>query len=176
MTTHAGPSPTASQELALLAGPPPDHRRLRVAINLLTEDPRNPSGAHWFWTRIIPEMADRLEPGEELHLIVSPKARRVHPDYGESVRYITFPWSNERRVLRTASEHCFTPFRLPLSHIDVLNTSVAPILNPSWNVVIHIKTMHAFTAPAALSVAARTYRRLTSQRSAPLAEAIIINS
>ena len=30
---------------------------MRVAINLLTEDPANPSGAHWFWTRVIPEMA-----------------------------------------------------------------------------------------------------------------------
>ena len=70
----------------------------------------------------------------------------------------------------------FTPFRLPLSHIDVLNTSVAPLVNPSWDLVIHIKTMHAFTTPAALSVGARTYRRLTYQRSARLAEAIIINS
>jgi glycosyltransferase involved in cell wall biosynthesis len=30
---------------------------MRVTINLLTEDPRHPSGAHWFWTRVIPEMA-----------------------------------------------------------------------------------------------------------------------
>ena len=33
---------------------------MRVAINLLTEDPANPSGAHWFWTRVIPEMAKKL--------------------------------------------------------------------------------------------------------------------
>ena len=52
--------------------------RMRVAINLLPEDPRNPSGAHWFWTRVIPEMAKRLEPGEELHLLVSQKSRRLH--------------------------------------------------------------------------------------------------
>ena len=37
--------------------------RMRVAINLLPEDPRNPTGAHWFWTWVIPEMAKRLEPG-----------------------------------------------------------------------------------------------------------------
>ena len=48
---------------------------MRVAINLLTEDPRAPSGAHWFWTRVIPEMAARLGPGEELYLLVSPKSR-----------------------------------------------------------------------------------------------------
>ena len=34
-----------------------DRARLRVAINLLTENPVNPSGAHWFWTRMVPEMA-----------------------------------------------------------------------------------------------------------------------
>ncbi len=49
---------------------------MRVAINLLTDDPENPSGAHWFWTRVIPEMAKRLESGEELHLLVSPKSRQ----------------------------------------------------------------------------------------------------
>ena len=37
---------------------------MRVAINLLTEDPANPSGAHWFWTRVIPGMARRPEGGE----------------------------------------------------------------------------------------------------------------
>jgi len=42
---------------------------MRAAINLLTEDPDNPSGAHWFWTRVIPEMAKRLDFGEELHLL-----------------------------------------------------------------------------------------------------------
>ena len=76
---------------------------MRVAINLLTEDPRNPSGAHWFWTRVIPEMAKRLESGEELYLLVSPKSRHLHQDYGPNVFYITYPWSNEHRYLRTLS-------------------------------------------------------------------------
>ena len=52
---------------------------MRVAINLLTDDPGNPSGAFWFWTRVIPEMSQRLEPGEELHLLVSPKLRQSPP-------------------------------------------------------------------------------------------------
>ncbi len=76
---------------------------MRVAINLLTENPENPSGAHWFWTRVIPEMAKRLESGEELHLLVSPKSRHLHQGYGPDVHYITYPWSNERRNLRTLS-------------------------------------------------------------------------
>jgi glycosyltransferase involved in cell wall biosynthesis len=149
---------------------------LRVAINLLSEDPRHPSGAHWFWTRMVPEMANRLLPGEELHLMLSPSARRVHSDYGDNVRIITFPWSNEHRILRTASEHLYAPLRLPFAHIDVLNTAIAPVVNPSWSLVIHMKTMHAFTTPGAIGLGARAYRRLNYQRSARLAEAVIINS
>ena len=69
---------------------------MRVAINLLTEDPGSPSGAHWFWTRVIPEMASRLGPAEELSLIVSPRCRDLYQGYGDQVSYITFPWSNEQ--------------------------------------------------------------------------------
>src|SRR5215510_14694811 len=105
---------------------------MRVAINLLTEDPENPSGAHWFWTRVIPEMAKRLEFGEELYLLVS--------------------------------------------RIDVFNTLMAPLVNISWSLVIHMKTMHAFTAPEAIGPLPRAYRRLNYPRTARAADAIIINS
>jgi glycosyltransferase involved in cell wall biosynthesis len=156
---------------AKLSRPP-----MRVAINLLTEDPRNPSGAHWFWTRVIPEMAKRLETNEELHLIVSPSSKPKYQGYGANVHYITYPWSNERRALRTASEHLYSPVRLPLNHIDVLNTLIAPVWNPAWSLVLHMKTMHAFTTPQAVSPAVRAYRRFGYPRSTRLADAIIINS
>jgi glycosyltransferase involved in cell wall biosynthesis len=149
---------------------------MRVAINLLTEDPENPSGAHWFWTRVIPEMAKRLEFGEELHLLVSPKSRHLHQGYGPDVFYITYPWSNERRTPRTLSEHLYSPVRLPLSRIDVFNTLMAPMVNISWSLVIHMKTMHAFTAPEAIGPLPRMYRRLNYPRTARAAKAIIINS
>jgi glycosyltransferase involved in cell wall biosynthesis len=149
---------------------------MRAAINLLTEDPANPSGAHWFWTRVIPEMAKRLEFDEELHLLVSPKSRPLHQGYGPNVFYITYPWSNERRTLRTLSEHVYSPLRLPLGHIDVFNTLMAPVLNPSWSLVIHMKTMHAYTDPEAIPPLTRAYRRMSYPRSAKAADAIIINS
>jgi glycosyltransferase involved in cell wall biosynthesis len=149
---------------------------MRVGINLLTENPENPSGAHWFWTRVIPEMARRLEQGEELHLLVSPKSRHLHQGYGPGVSYITYPWSNERRKLRTLSEHLYSPVRLPLSRIDVFSTLMAPVLSPSWSTVIHMKTMHAFTAPGSVAPLTRAYRRMSYPRSARVAEAIIINS
>jgi glycosyltransferase involved in cell wall biosynthesis len=149
---------------------------MRVAINLLTEDPANPSGAHWFWTRVIPEMAKRLEASEELHLMVSPKSRHLHQGYGPNVYYITYPWSNERRNLRTLSEHLYSPVRLPLSRIDVFNTLMAPIVNVPWSLVLHFKTMHAFTEPEAIKLLPRLYRRLNYPRSARAADAIIINS
>lgn len=149
---------------------------MRVAINLLTEDPRNPSGAHWFWTRMIPEMAKRLARDEELFLLVSPGSRPHYEMHGSSVRYITYPWSNERRTLRTLSEHVYSPVRLPWSRIDVLNTLMAPMVNPTWSLVLHLKTMHVFTSPQSLSPLARLYRRVNYPRSVKLAEAIIINS
>jgi glycosyltransferase involved in cell wall biosynthesis len=149
---------------------------MRVAINLLPENPEHPSGAHWFWTRVIPEMATRLEPGEELHLLVSPKSRHLYRGYGTDVFYITYPWSNERRTLRTLSEHLYSPLRLPLRRIDVFNSLMAPLVNFPWSLVLHFKTMHAFTAPESLTPLARAYRRMNYPRSARAADAIIINS
>jgi glycosyltransferase involved in cell wall biosynthesis len=154
----------------------PSPNRMRVAINLLTEHPDAPSGAHWFWTRVIPEMAARCGSEEELHLIVSRRSRPRYEFDAPNVRYITFPWSNERRGLRTLSEHVYSPVRLPLDRIDVLNTLIAPVVNPTWSLVIHMKTMHAFTEPDAISPLVRTYRRFGYPRSARLADAIVINS
>jgi glycosyltransferase involved in cell wall biosynthesis len=149
---------------------------MRVAINLLTEDPANPSGAHWFWTRVIPEMASRLETGEELRLVVSPQSRKMHQDYGDNVSYITYPWSNEHRKLRTLSEHLYSPVRLPLGGTDVFSTLMAPVLSPSWSNVVHIKTMHAFTQPESVAPLTRAYRLFSYPRTVQVAEAIIINS
>ncbi len=53
---------------------------------------------------------------------------------------------------------------------------MAPVVNPSWSLVIHIKTLHAYTTPEALSRAARIYRQVSYPRSARKAQAIIINS
>ena len=55
---------------------------MRVAINLLTDDPANTSGAHWFWTRVIPEMSKRLSDNEEWHLRVSPRPRKPPENSG----------------------------------------------------------------------------------------------
>jgi glycosyltransferase involved in cell wall biosynthesis len=149
---------------------------MRVAINLLTDDPDNPSGAHWFWTRVIPEMASRLGDSEEFHLLVSPKNRPMHQGYGPNVHYITFPWSNESRSKRTLSEHLYAPVRLPLSHIDVFSTLMAPIVRAAPSLVVHFKTLHAYTTPQAIRLPVRLYRQFNYPRTAKRADAIIINS
>jgi glycosyltransferase involved in cell wall biosynthesis len=149
---------------------------MRVAINLLTDDPANPSGAHWFWTRVIPEMAGRLTDGEEFHLLVSPKSRPMHQGYGANVHYITFPWSNESPPKRTLSEHLYAPVRLPLSKIDVLSTLMAPIVRSAPSLVVHFKTLHAYTTPQSIRLPVRLYRRMNYPRTAKVADAIIINS
>jgi glycosyltransferase involved in cell wall biosynthesis len=149
---------------------------MRVAINLLTDNPANPSGSHWGYSRLIPEMATRLEAGEELYLLVSPKSRHLFQGYGPNVHYITYPWSNEQRILRTLSEHLYSPVRLPLSHIDVFNTLIAPVVKIPRSLVLHMKTMHAFTSADSISPLARAYRRMSYPRNARAADAIIINS
>lgn len=149
---------------------------MRVAINLLTDDPANPSGAHWFWTRVIPEMAARLDEGEELHLMMSPRSRKDHGNYGPGVHCLPFPWSNERQRLRVLSEQLYAPPRLRAARIDVFNTLIAPLLRPAPAIVAHFKTMHAFTAPEAINPLVRAYRRTSYPHTAKVADAIIINS
>jgi len=149
---------------------------MRVAVNLLTDDPANPSGAHWFWTHIIPEMAKMMTDDEEFYLVVSPKSRPMHEGYGPNVHYITFPWSNERQWLRTLSEHVYSPFRFPRSRIDVFNTLLAPLTKPAPGLVCHLKSLHAYTAPASVRPGPRIYRRMSYPHTARLADAIIINS
>jgi hypothetical protein len=149
---------------------------MRVAINLLTDHPDHPSGAHWFWTRVIPEMAKRLDDDEELHVLVSPRSRSLHDGYGHNVAHITFPWSNERPAWRTLSEHVYAPARLPRARIDVFSTLLAPLVKPAPGLVVHFKTLHAYTEPASVRPTARLYRRLSYPRTARLADAIILNS
>jgi glycosyltransferase involved in cell wall biosynthesis len=149
---------------------------MRVAVNLLTDDPHNPSGAHWFWTRVIPEMASRMNDDEELRLLVSPKLRAMHSGYPGPVSHLTFPWSNEHTRLRTLSEQIYAPVRLPLDRVDVFSTLIAPAVKPAPALVAHFKTMHAFTTPEAISPLVRWYRQTGYPHTAKVADAIIINS
>jgi glycosyltransferase involved in cell wall biosynthesis len=149
---------------------------MRVAINLLTDDPANPSGAHWFWTRMIPEMEKLLAEDEEFRLLVSRKSRPTHQGYGPKVGYITFPWSNENPKMRTMTEQLYAPVRLPASGIDVFSTLLAPIVRPAPGLVVHIKTMHAHTEPQALKLINRLYRQLNLPRTVKVADAVILNS
>ena len=141
-------SPDATRE----AGRPMPAERSRAGTHARgDQSPDRESGASFgrplVLDRVIPEMAKRLESGEQLHLLVSPKSRPHYQGYGPDVFYITYPWSNERRNLRTLSEHLYSPVRLPLSRIDVFNTLMAPAVNFPWSLVLHFKTMHAYTAP-----------------------------
>jgi len=149
---------------------------MRAAINLLTDDPANPSGAHWGWTRIIPEMYKLLRDNEELHLVVSRSSRAIHQGYGEGIHYLPFPWSNEKPRLRVLSEQLYAPIRLPRSGIDVYNTLIAPLVKPAPGLVAHFKTMHAFATPEAISPLNRWYRQKGYPHTAKVADAIVINS
>jgi hypothetical protein len=94
-------------------------------------------------------MDRRLPRDEELVLMVSPANRHLYRGYGPQTCFLTFPWSNERRILRTLTEQLWAPIRLPLSGVDLLNTGIAPAINP-WMLVLHMTTMHAFATPEQL--------------------------
>jgi glycosyltransferase involved in cell wall biosynthesis len=78
--------------------------------------------------------------------------------------------------LRVLSEQLYAPPRLRAARIDVFNTLIAPLVRPAPRIVAHFKTMHAFTAPAAIPPLVRAYRRTSYPHTAKVADAIIINS
>src|SRR3954467_5626570 len=65
---------------------------MRVAINLLTDHPDNPTEDLWGWSRTIPEMAKLLTPDEEFLLVVSPRWLPLHQGYGDNVVHSCLPW------------------------------------------------------------------------------------
>lgn len=148
---------------------------MKIAISLLIERPDSEAGAIHFWKNTVAEMAPLLRPHEYLYLLISPACRHEYRFSHLQIRYITFPFSGERPVLRVLSEQTYGPIRLPLSGIDVFSTNIAPLFNP-WATVTHIKSMHAFGAPEGMSTVRRLYRRLGNIRSVRIAKAIIINS
>jgi glycosyltransferase involved in cell wall biosynthesis len=53
---------------------------------------------------------------------------------------------------------------------------MAPIVRSAPSLVVHFKTLHAYTTPHAIRLAVRLYRRMNYPRTAKVADAIIINS
>jgi glycosyltransferase involved in cell wall biosynthesis len=151
---------------------------MRVAINLLTENPRAPSGAQQFWQHVIAAMIPLLNQDDELFLIVSPECRSVYEKlFGEQVHPIMVAWSNERRLGRIFSEHFLIGRELKRNGIEVYNTGIAPFLLPrEIALVVHIKTMHAFVTPRDLSFLRRTYRRELYPYTIRHSDAVILNS
>ena len=124
---------------------------------------------------MIPEMAKRLEPNEEL-LLLEPPVQRAIPGLRPERALHHLSVVERAQALRTLTEHLYSPIRLPLSRIDVFNTLMAPVPPLHCSLVVHMKTMHVFTSPESIERAALAYRRFSYPRSARLADAIIINS
>jgi glycosyltransferase involved in cell wall biosynthesis len=53
---------------------------------------------------------------------------------------------------------------------------MAPIMRAAPSLVVHFKTLHAYTTPQAIRLPVRVYRRMNYPRTAKIADAIIINS
>ena len=141
--------------------------RMRVAINLLTENPEHPSGAHWFWTRVIPEMAKRLESGEQLHLLVSPKSRPHSPGVraGRLLHHLsvverTAQPAHAERAPVLAGAAAAQPNRR-LQHLDGAGRELPLVAGPALQ-------DHACLSrrPTSITPLPRLYRRMNYPRSA----------
>ena len=128
---------------------------MRVAINLLTEDPEQPFGC----PLVLDTGDSRDGQAARVRRGTAPAGQPeiTAPPPGLRTERLLHHLSMVERAAQScalSSEHLYSPLRLPLSRIDVFNTLMAPLVNFSWSLVIHIKTMHAFTAPEAITAAA----------------------
>ena len=151
---------------------------MRVAINLLTDDPANPSGAHWFWTRVIPEMAGAPERRRGAPPAGQPEvAAHAHRATGTGSATSPSRGRTRARTQRTLSEHLYAPVRLPLGRIDVFSTLMAPARQRRPGA--GRRTSRRCTRsprPRRSGPLARLYRQMSYPRTAKVADAIIINS
>ncbi len=150
---------------------------MRVAINLLTDDPANPSGAHWFWTRVIPEMAKSADRRRGVPPPGEPEVAPAHEGYGRaSTTSRSRGPTSGSRCGRSAST--FTRRSgCRRAKIDVFNTLMAPIVKPAPSLVVPLQD-HARLHRAGGDRAGRaalSADELPAHR-ARLADAIIINS
>lgn len=148
---------------------------MRIVINLLMENPYVPSGAMHAWAALIPEIAQRLREDEKLFLLVSPKLQDLFANLGPHIEHIVFPWSNEHQILRTLSEQIGVPLVLSCRDIDILDTHIAPFIQP-FKLILHMKTIQAFTAPEQLPFLSRRFRRMMYPWGTRRADAIIVTS
>ena len=154
--------------------PPPSKGQSRCECDhLLTDDPATRRGRHWFWTRIIPEMANLLT-GTRNSACGHPKSRPTHKAIGPKVGYITFPWSNENPRMRTLTEHLYAPLRLPLSKIDV-TAPCSPRSGPPRAGGAHQDHARPHRT-AGLKLVTRLYRRPASHARSESRTLIILNS
>lgn len=148
---------------------------VRVAINVVTENPNRPSGALGYYINTVRELAD-IAPDVEFQVIAS---RGLEPFFDftrPNMRLISLPYSNEATMRRVSGEHFLLPWKLKRAGTDVLNTgNIAPMWVPC-KLVATVKTMHAFTTPDALSPQKRLYRKVIGNQTVKRADLVIANS
>jgi glycosyltransferase involved in cell wall biosynthesis len=151
---------------------------MKLAINLLTENPRAPSGAQHFWQNLIAAIIPHLDVGEEVLLVVSRESQKVYQHLLEPrVRAVCMPASNENRLFRILTEHFWLPFLLKRMGVTVYSSGVAPLIPlRSMGLVCHIKTMHAYSTPKQIPLLTRVFRKAMYPRTLDDSDAVILNS
>ncbi|MEX0787201.1 MAG: glycosyltransferase family 1 protein [Anaerolineales bacterium] len=148
---------------------------MKVALNILGEDPGQPTGALQYYQHLAAALAE-LAPQDTFYLLLSKRLADHFLWADPNLQPVIFPYSNEARVGRVLTEHLVVPRTLSRLGVDVLNSgNVAPAFVPCA-LVATVKTMHAFVTPGSLTWSTRAYRRVLGGRSVRRAEVVIANS
>ena len=148
---------------------------MKVAINILTENPLYPTGALQYYQHLVAELVD-LAPNDEFFLFVSEGLRTFFRRESPNLQFIKFPSSNESRSKRILTEHVRFPSVLRKLGIDVFNCgNIAPLVVPCA-LVATVKTMHAYTNPKSMTWSGRRYRKVLGRRTVNRAEVVLANS
>ena len=149
-------------------------RRLRIGIDTLFENPLKPSGATGYLRTLL-----RWLPvvGKEHRFCAFVSRRNIGLLEGTSgLERACAGASNEHLLLRILSQQTVEAAQASLRRLDVFNApgNVGPLL-ALVPLVVTIKTLHHYQAPAALGLARSVFRRVMFVASARRARLIIAN-
>jgi glycosyltransferase involved in cell wall biosynthesis len=148
---------------------------MKIAIDVSTENPYQPSGATGYYTNLAREIT-KIAGSDEIFLVRGRAQKETFKEVQSTAGEIVLPYSNEHPLRRVAGQQFLLPSLLKHRGIDLLNTgNVGPVF-PLTPVVATVKTMHAFTAPGSLPVAKRLFRKRIGGRTVRRARLIISNS
>ncbi len=149
---------------------------MNLALDTIWEHPDTPSSAIDYLTGLAEELVRRPR-GIRLSLIVSPRNRHRFAAVEGGCDFVVVPYSNERRLLRIATQQCVTPRRLAGRAVDLFYAAGnVGLLAGRLPQVVKINTLQHEQMPQAVGLVRSLYRGWGMRRSVALARRICANT